>query len=219
MKQERAARTRKALVEAAALEFDRHGYEGTSLARVSRTARISLGALTFHFASKAELADTVLTQGFRAARGTAEQVLTREESALRSVVDLTLALTRLLEEDPSVRAAARLVRERTSSAKGRSPVWAPLVEELLVCGRWDGLRPSADPRVVVAMADYLIAGAEEQVRQWAGTTQEGRGRAEGQLAAIWELALRGIQEDPAAHRPEARDLGPPDGPLPPGSPR
>lgn len=63
VRQERAVRTRQALLDAAAEEFDRHGYEGTSLNRVCRAAGITIGALTFHFSTKAELADAVQSQG------------------------------------------------------------------------------------------------------------------------------------------------------------
>jgi AcrR family transcriptional regulator len=198
VKQERAARTRNILVKAAALEFDRNGYEGTSLARVSRTAGISMGALTFHFASKAELADTVLAQGLLAARGAAERVRAREAPALRSVIDLTLSLARLLEEEASVRAAARLSRERAKCADHWSRQWAALMEDLLARGQWDDLRPSADPKAVAALADYLIAGAEARVRQRVRAPDGGGESAEAQLAEIWKLALWGLCDDPSA---------------------
>ncbi|MFE9812628.1 TetR family transcriptional regulator [Streptomyces sp. NPDC005548] len=58
-RQERAVRTREALIEAAAQLFDRDGYEVTSLAAVTAKAQVSAGALYFHFATKADLADAV----------------------------------------------------------------------------------------------------------------------------------------------------------------
>ncbi|MEW2040835.1 TetR family transcriptional regulator [Streptomyces sp. NPDC005534] len=58
-RQERAVRTREALIEAAARLFDRDGYEVTSLAAVTAKAQVSAGALYFHFATKADLADAV----------------------------------------------------------------------------------------------------------------------------------------------------------------
>ncbi|MFE9436542.1 TetR family transcriptional regulator [Streptomyces sp. NPDC006640] len=58
-RQERAVRTREALIEAAADLFDRDGQEVTSLAAVTAKAQVSAGALYFHFATKADLADAV----------------------------------------------------------------------------------------------------------------------------------------------------------------
>ncbi|MFG2313276.1 TetR family transcriptional regulator [Streptomyces sp. NPDC048566] len=59
-RQERAVRTREALIEAAARLFDQDGYEVTSLAAVTALAGVSAGALYFHFATKADLADAVV---------------------------------------------------------------------------------------------------------------------------------------------------------------
>ncbi|CAL9674672.1 TetR family transcriptional regulator [Streptomyces sp. enrichment culture] len=216
MRQERAARTRNTLVKAAALEFDRNGYEGTSLARVSRTAGISMGALTFHFASKAELAETVLTQGLTAARDAVEAVRARETPALRSVIDLTLSLARLLEEETSVRAAARLARERAMHAKDWPRQWAPLMDDLLARGRWEGLRPSTDPTTVAALADYLIAGAEARVRQSGRTPDADDEDAVAHLARIWRLILCGICDNTSVLCPEGC---PEDGPDSGGPPR
>ncbi len=203
VKQERAARTRSSLVEAAAKEFDRNGYEGTSLARVSRTAGISIGALTFHFASKGELADAVLTQGLRATRTAVERVRAQEAPALRSIIELTLSLVRLLEEDPSVRATARLFRERTNGARDWSFEWAPFVTELVTQGRWDDLKASADPKVVTTLADFLITGAELQVRRRAQTPDHAQESAEAQLAQIWRMALCRTGEERSGHCPSS----------------
>jgi AcrR family transcriptional regulator len=58
-KQERAVRTRNALIESAAQLFDQEGFEVVTLAAISARAGVSNGALHFHFASKAALADAV----------------------------------------------------------------------------------------------------------------------------------------------------------------
>lgn len=199
--QERAARTRSSLVEAAAKEFDCNGYEGTSLARVSRTAGISIGALTFHFASKGQLADAVLTQGLGAARDTVERVRALEGPALQSVVELTLSLVRLLEEKASVRAAARLARERTSCAADWSSEWAPFTAQLVARGQWDGLRAGVSPQVVVAFADFLITGAEVQIRRRAQAPDPAQETTEAQLTNIWRMVLYGTGDDRSGHWP------------------
>lgn len=118
--QGRAARTRAVLVEAAASHFDREGYEGTSLARVCGTAGISLGALTFHFPTKAELADAVMDEGRALTQAALLEVSARPGTALGKVVELTLELTRLLEVETPVRCAVRLARSGRAPVAGRT---------------------------------------------------------------------------------------------------
>ncbi|KOG56048.1 hypothetical protein ADK75_08830 [Streptomyces virginiae] len=59
VKQERAARTREALVRAAAEVFAEEGFTAASIAVISRRARVSAGGLHFHFAGKTVLARAV----------------------------------------------------------------------------------------------------------------------------------------------------------------
>ncbi|WP_159062215.1 TetR family transcriptional regulator, partial [Streptomyces caniscabiei] len=58
-KQERAVRTRENLIRSAAEVFDREGYAVASITTISARAGVSNGALHFHFASKAALAEAV----------------------------------------------------------------------------------------------------------------------------------------------------------------
>lgn len=60
-KQERAVRTRESLIRSAAETFYREGFAVASLSVISAQAGVSSGALHFHFASKAALADAVET--------------------------------------------------------------------------------------------------------------------------------------------------------------
>lgn len=201
VKQERAARTRSILVKAAAQEFDRNGYEGTSLARVSRRAGISMGALTFHFASKADLADTVQSHGRLATRAAADRVRERAAPALQSIIDLTLSLARLLEEEAAVRASARLVRERVNCAKDWSLEWTPLMHELIARAQRGELRSCVDADTVAALTASLVAGAEAQVRRRSQAPEDGHESAQVMLARIWKLTLYGICEEPSVHWP------------------
>lgn len=73
VRQERAVRTREALIRSAAEVFDRRGFADASLSAISAGAGVSNGALHFHFASKGHLAEAV------------------EEAALQRLTDLTVA--------------------------------------------------------------------------------------------------------------------------------
>jgi len=52
---EEAARTRQDIVEAALACFDRHGIAGTTLEQIASEARVTKGAVYWHFSGKAEI--------------------------------------------------------------------------------------------------------------------------------------------------------------------
>ncbi|CAM5682433.1 hypothetical protein SAVIM338S_07375 [Streptomyces avidinii] len=208
--QERATRTRRTLVSAAAREFDSCGYAGASLVRIARAAGISMGALTFHFPNKEELAEVVRTEGHEATAAVVDRLPVQEEAPVRSVVALTLALAGLLEQEARVRAAARLTRERSGSGPDWTTAWVPAVHARLrhLGGEGGGYRAAgragfrtdaaADRRALAALATHLVAGVEADVRLRAGRGEErdGRGgardgRTAAQLARIWDLVLSG----------------------------
>lgn len=58
--QERAKRTRAAIINSAAIEFGRSGYAAASLNRILEGSGATKGALYFHFDSKEDLAKAVL---------------------------------------------------------------------------------------------------------------------------------------------------------------
>ncbi|WP_328955646.1 helix-turn-helix domain-containing protein [Kitasatospora purpeofusca] len=162
MRQERARQTRRALLRAAATEFDLHGYEGTSLARISRTAGVTLGALTFHFPSKAALADAVRSEG-AALTGAAVPGAAvggrRLDPGVGGLIDL---LTRLLDEEPSVRAAARLSWEQPESAGNWHATWGPELRDRLARERSAvpaGTAPVLDEVDLETLAHCLVAGS------------------------------------------------------------
>ncbi|PNG23524.1 TetR/AcrR family transcriptional regulator [Streptomyces cahuitamycinicus] len=190
VKQERAAKTRSTLVLAAAEQFDRDGYAGTSLAQISKAAGISLGALTFHFSSKGDLADAVETAG----RATTHDALTtlgqRACSALQQVIELTLELARLLEEEVTVRCMVRLARERQSGEQW-SGMWLPPVRILLHQAYAAGqLRRNAED--VTALVEHLVAGTEMHVRERREGHRASSASTDVALELIWELVLSGV---------------------------
>ncbi|GLP66139.1 hypothetical protein TUSST3_27590 [Streptomyces sp. TUS-ST3] len=182
VKQVRAERTRQALIAAAAIEFDRHGYAGTSLSAVHRACGMTMGALTFHFRAKADLASAVCQEAETITRG----ALTRlaPVGALLPVVEFTLVVARLLDEEVTVRAAARLTQERAVPSPWHT-VWRAVLRDLVdrapePSGPGCGPRPAE----LELLAVYLTAGAEAALR-------EGRTGKEvlAQLECLWALVL------------------------------
>ena len=64
MTQQRAIKTRAALLAAAAHEFPDRGYAGASVTSILANSTSTKGALYFHFPSKEALAEAVLEDGF-----------------------------------------------------------------------------------------------------------------------------------------------------------
>jgi len=187
--QERSARTRASLIAAAAQHFDDAGYNSTSLAQVCETAQMSVGAITFHFASKADLADAVEHEGKARARTVLESTRTTAV-ALKAVVQLTVAFAELLENDVMVRAALRLAHERTTTDL-LTEVWLPAVASPVGQAYALGLLGAdVSARDVVDLAEYLARGAEARWRTSPPLPQHSR-----RLERVCELALRGVRLD------------------------
>ncbi|MEU3219144.1 TetR family transcriptional regulator [Streptomyces sp. NPDC006971] len=192
--EKKSDRTRRRLIRAAAVEIDRNGYERATLARICRLADVSMGALTFHFASKSELADAVRADARALADARTEQVANDPSPALGSAVGLTVGLARLLEGEAVVRSAARLARDDPRGAVDWTAAWIPVVRELLLRADREGeLRPGVDPDTVVALAACLLAGAEALARTPDGTAPAG---AVDQLESMWRVVLGGAARTP-----------------------
>ncbi|MCX5199559.1 TetR/AcrR family transcriptional regulator [Streptomyces sp. NBC_00249] len=192
--QQRAVRSRDALVRAAASHFDQDGYAGTSLSQISKSAGISVGGLTFHFKSKAELAEAVEKVGRADTRAALERVRGRPGPALRQLVDLTLELARQIGRNAAVRATIRLERERPG-AQPWSATWLPTARELLRQARDDGgLFGETDAEAVTALVVSLVSATEMASRRPAGPSWSVEG-AVALLENTWRLILVGILAD------------------------
>lgn len=115
-RQERAIRTRQAILVAAAQVFDEVGYEAATISLILRKSGVTKGALYFHFASKEELAQGVLAQQVDAL-----PVAPPQELKLQDAVDQALLLAHLLKKDtgdPIVQGSVRLTVEQGSAKDG-----------------------------------------------------------------------------------------------------
>ncbi|MCP3758836.1 TetR/AcrR family transcriptional regulator [Streptomyces sp. TBY4] len=194
--QERAARTRSALIQAAALEFEHRGYEGASLSRISETALTSIGGLTFHFRTKRALADSV---GSACRASTARHVteaLTSPDPPMVALGSLVTTLMRRLETSVEARAAARLRRERLASGGGgrsEAHTWAPALKVLLARAHATGsLRADVAPGVAEALIVRLVEGTElSTCRRPAGTRTDCCPHA-ASAEQVWDLLLTAI---------------------------
>ncbi|MFH8381018.1 ScbR family autoregulator-binding transcription factor [Kitasatospora sp. NPDC018058] len=169
VKQERAGRTRQAVLLAAADTFAQVGFEAASLVDISRRAGVSKGALYFHFVSKQALADGVRAAAGREVGSAALRALRAEGPAVQRLIDFSHELARLLREDVVVRAGIRIGRPGPrpggvpdAAAPPGDATWRSLtavVHRLLDRAAEAGeLRPGLDRRACAELLSSVAAG-------------------------------------------------------------
>ncbi|MBA0049637.1 TetR/AcrR family transcriptional regulator [Streptomyces sp. AJS327] len=168
MRQERAERTRRALVLAAAQAFDAHGYDRTSLQSISGSARVTKGGLGFHFASKRELALAVRDSACASARSALASLERGERPALQVAVDMTHALVQQLHRSPVARAAVRLTQHGDlpdDETRDYCLIWRAGMDGALTRAvRQRALTQDSDPGKLAPLALALATGAELTTR-------------------------------------------------------
>ncbi|MFD6416164.1 ScbR family autoregulator-binding transcription factor [Streptomyces sp. NPDC060194] len=191
VRQERAVRTRSALIESAAELFDRDGFEATSLSTISALAGVSNGALHFHFASKAALADAVGQEALRRLEWVVEQ---RAEDGLQVLIDATHALVRSLSFDVVLRAGFELgdVPGRVATGVSLRRRWQEWVEETLVRAEREGSLASG-----IAAQDVAATVVAVTVGLKTLGSQDAMWLSRGTLTRFWALLLPRLAEPSA----------------------
>ncbi|WP_223837792.1 ScbR family autoregulator-binding transcription factor [Streptomyces venezuelae] len=115
VKQDRAVRTRQAILEAAAVVFEGCGYEAAKLADIVRLAKVTKGALYFHFDSKEDLAQAVID-----AQVAMEPVYLPQEFRSQEFVDVGMIFSHRLRHDVLMRGSARLTLENAGRGLDRA---------------------------------------------------------------------------------------------------
>jgi len=132
--QERAVRTRRAILVAAAAVFAEVGYEAATISEILHRANATKGSLYFHFASKAELA-----QGVLAGQLAALPAPPRQDLMLQQGLDEAFLLAHLLSVgDPVVRGSVRLTVDQGAPNDGldrRVPMCGWIERNMEVLGR------------------------------------------------------------------------------------
>ncbi|MEU4205325.1 ScbR family autoregulator-binding transcription factor [Streptomyces sp. NPDC026294] len=104
--QERAIKTREAILLSAAEIIDEFGFRGASIKKIIERAGVTPGAMYFHFPSKEALAHAVMLE-----QGTGLE-LPDGEDGLQRLIDTTLYLAGELQTNPKLRAGVRLAIEQ-----------------------------------------------------------------------------------------------------------
>lgn len=108
MRQARAESRRDEIVHAAAAEFDEVGYAAASLSSIAARLGRTKGAMSYHFASKASLANEVVVNQYRHWDELVERVHDDGYAGLDAVVLLSFVVAARFRDDVLVRAGIRL---------------------------------------------------------------------------------------------------------------
>ncbi|MFG2919742.1 ScbR family autoregulator-binding transcription factor [Kitasatospora sp. NPDC048298] len=231
VRQERALRTRRLILEAAASVFDEFGYEGATIGEVVSRAGVTRGAVYFHFASKRDLAQGVVEEQF------VQDGVPERSCKLQEFVDTGMVVAYLMPRDPLLSAGARLSLGQDlfdDLGSGAIPGWVSRFEVLLTAA---GERGELLPHVVPADTAWLLVAAWTGV-QIQSQKLSGRADLESRVSALYQHLMpsiavpgvlgslqmgpnRGAQvvAEAAAARAAAEDGGPAVDPAPGGEPR
>ncbi|MFD4347381.1 ScbR family autoregulator-binding transcription factor [Streptomyces coelicoflavus] len=166
VKQDRAVRTRKNILEAAAKIFEERGYQAATIAEVLNAAGVTKGALYFHFESKEQLAQGVLHEQDQ------RFVIPGRPCKIQELADVVLLHAYRLQTDPMVRAGVRLTMDQHAEGLDRSGPflrWSVVARELLDTARSQGeLLPQVVPSVTADVVVGTFAGVQSMSQTVSG---------------------------------------------------
>lgn len=171
--QERARRTRAAIIRSAAVEFGKSGYAAASLNRILEGSRATKGAMYFHFDSKEDLARAVLDAAVERYRASTERWLARTDLGPLDILHGMLDEVALrLDNDIIIQAEFRLIIEpefyRDVQAGG-GRILGRAVRTLAVRAiDQKQLRPEADPDRFARTLTAALAGQRYIIDQVGG---------------------------------------------------
>lgn len=186
-RQDRAERTRNAILDAAAAVFDERGFDGASLSEILSKAGVTKGALYFHFSSKEELARALIAEQWAAVSLPMPE---KEDVTLQTVIDMSHALAHSMWTNVRVRAGNRLVIEANFASPEAEVYlrWIDIVHDVLVKAKENGdLRAEWDTRDVANWVSAAFMGVQTQ-----SAVLTGRDDVHHRLAIMWRIALPGL---------------------------
>ncbi|MFC9517484.1 ScbR family autoregulator-binding transcription factor [Nocardiaceae bacterium NPDC056970] len=192
-RQARAVATQQQIVLRASEVFDRVGYYGARVEEIVESARITKGALYFHFGSKDGLARHIIREQNRLAVRSLEAIAATDASALEQMVMLCHEMARQTS-NPLVRAGIRLTVELgATDALGDAPPdpylpwtdWATCVVTRAV--EQGDIVETVSPPVLARHLIGAVTGAQlvSRVRSWFSDVDR-------RVDEMWLVLLPGI---------------------------
>ncbi|MFI6644744.1 ScbR family autoregulator-binding transcription factor [Streptomyces sp. NPDC050504] len=186
--QERAVRTRQAILEAAGAVFAERGYGSARISDVYKRAGMTKGAFYFHFTSKEQLAQEVLDG--QVSQQTTYLPLYPREVKLQELVDSALLVAHRLTFDSLLQGSIRLSVDQGSVLDRRRPYrsWIDFQVAVLTEAQERGeLLPGVDIEVT---AEVLV-GAFSGV-QLLAEVMTGRTNVEERIADLYRVMMASL---------------------------
>lgn len=166
---------RKRILDKAAILFDEHGFDGTSLAKVSKASGSSVGSVTHFFGKKPQLASAVCKHVVEdvlvAAKAALDQHRSDVPKAIRALLSVTLSWA---EKNPHHRRLIRMLAAFSTKSEqvpndGLEELMAPILAnwaaQLIITGAIAPLTPSQLYAIAMAPAMCATASTDSQASQ------------------------------------------------------
>ncbi|MFE9553966.1 ScbR family autoregulator-binding transcription factor [Streptomyces sp. NPDC006692] len=183
--QKRALRTRNTILRAAAEVFDECGFSGASVAKITKRAKVTQGAVYFHFESKEGLARAVMI-------GQGDDLeLPGGTDGLQRLIDITLYLAGQLQTNPVLRGGVRLAVEQGEFGLRDDQAyqqWVEVFREQLTAAEQRGeLEPSVD----VAELSWLLVSCFSGTQLFSQISTD-RADLPQRIASLWRYLLPAV---------------------------
>lgn len=206
VKQARAQVTRDAIIDGAAVAFERQGYGTASIADIATAASVTKGALYFHFPGKPALAEAVVAEVHATWASMVAEVTGRGLDPLDTVLAESDEAVAHRLDDPIVRGGTRLLHDpllrslQTADLAGRQYGYAEsaIATHLTAAAQAGLLRPGLDAARRTQLAQSIVATitGHHVICDLTGTNAELWDR----VTAMWQALLPTIAIDPWLER-------------------
>ena len=131
--QDRAVRTREAIIAVAARHFDTDGYGNTSINTISATGKFAKGAMYYHFPSKEAIAEHLISNWNRTLAETISDVLAASPSSTagEKLTAIFMSLAQHIGEDTNLRAGMKLTLEPTIDNAAGFAHWVDAISDII----------------------------------------------------------------------------------------
>ncbi|MHD0294584.1 TetR/AcrR family transcriptional regulator [Rhodococcus qingshengii] len=155
--QPRAKATREAILEASATLFSKTGYAGTTIDDIVALARVTKGAMYFHFSKKESVAREMLRRWSDAVTETVGKAIATGQPADRQVLMIYRELARRTQNEAIIRAGLVLsVEPSLNDAYATYEAWTEALTPVVIDAIRSGTLDCAES--MSRLADTLCAG-------------------------------------------------------------
>lgn len=191
--QDRAVRTREAIIAVAARHFDTDGYGHTSINTISGTGKFAKGAMYYHFPSKEAIAEHLISDWNHTLAETISEALAAGPSSTagEKLTAIFISLAQHIGKDTNLRAGMKLTLEPTINNGAAFAHWVDAISDIIETAITEG--ELTDTPTTHRLAWNLCAGTL------------GAANAAATLREDVDLATR-IEDTVAAHTKAATHL-------------